>query len=183
LDPNFNEEYQFAEKEVAAPGAVGGAGPALGAGFAGDDEEDGADIECTCCYGDYPFDEMVQCTEGHLFCRDCLRKYAEETVFGKGQTDLHCLDGSGCKALFPHNQLEKSLGTVTYNKIMDRLADIEVRQAGIEGLHQCPFCDYKAEINNPDDKVFKCQVCTDTGFDHALVCLPAHFLITPTPSL
>jgi hypothetical protein len=41
---------------------------------------------------------------------------------------------------------------------MTKLAELLVRKAGIEGLHQCPFCDYMAERENQEDKVFKCQV-------------------------
>ncbi len=136
-------------------------------------EETGQGIECGCCCCEYPFDEMVQCLDGHLFCKNCLKKYVEESVFGQGQIDVHCMDGSGCKSTFPMSQLKRSLPEQMLNKIMKRVQELEVmkvrlrirarldlisNQAGIENLHQCPFCDYKAEIANEDDKVFKCAV-------------------------
>ena len=138
-------------------------------------EETGQGIECGCCCCEYPFDEMVQCLEGHLFWKSCLKKYVEESVFGQGQIDVHCMDGSGCKSTFPMSQLRRSLPEQMLNKIMNRMRDLEILkvracsryfvmvliddfQAGIENLYQCPFCDYQAEITNPDDKVFKCAV-------------------------
>ena len=31
----------------------------------------------------------------HLFCRECLQRYAEQTVFGDGRSNLKCMDSSG----------------------------------------------------------------------------------------
>ena len=46
-------------------------------------------IECNCCYSDVSADEMVQCTTGHLFCCDCLRRMSETQIFGNGNFGLH----------------------------------------------------------------------------------------------
>lgn len=46
-------------------------------------------IECGCCFCEVAFDNMVQCYEGHLFCEDCLKNYANESVFGHGKV---CVD-------------------------------------------------------------------------------------------
>mgnify|MGYP003385666629 CR=1 FL=1 len=35
--------------------------------------EDGSAIECGCCSSDIAIDNAVQCTDGHLFCSDCLQ--------------------------------------------------------------------------------------------------------------
>ena len=52
-------------------------------------ESDDQLIECNCCYGDFQFIRMVQCLDGHLFCRGCIESYTRESVYGQGKV-------SGC---------------------------------------------------------------------------------------
>jgi TRIAD3 protein (E3 ubiquitin-protein ligase RNF216) len=33
----------------------------------------------------------------------------------------------------------------------------EVEAAGIEGLEECPFCEYKCVIENEQEKLFACR--------------------------
>ena len=31
-------------------------------------------IECQCCFDEFPFEQMVQCDQGDLFCYECLTR-------------------------------------------------------------------------------------------------------------
>lgn len=42
-------------------------------------------MECGCCFGEEDVDKMVQCSDGHLFCSDCLQRYAQEAIHGQGK--------------------------------------------------------------------------------------------------
>ncbi|KAI0001329.1 hypothetical protein BJV74DRAFT_819893 [Russula compacta] len=97
------------------------------------DVEEGEEIECGCCFSSYPFRKMAQCTDTHLFCTNCMA--------------------------FPDSELQRVLPEKLfelYGHIRQR-RDIEL--AGLEGLEECPFCDYKVvmDADFQTDKVLRCQ--------------------------
>ena len=101
---------------------------------------------------------MAQCTDTHLFCTSCVTSYASAKL-GEQNSDLRCMDISGCKMTFPDSELRRVLPEKLfelYEHIRQR-RDIEL--AGIEGLEECPFCDYKVvmDVDFQTDKVLRCQ--------------------------
>jgi hypothetical protein len=80
-------------------------------------------LECVCCFGDYPIEEICQCEDGHLFCCSCVRGYVQEEVFGKNSCELHCLSMDGCALGFSDAMLKKALPAkvlVNFNKLVYR---------------------------------------------------------------
>ncbi len=63
----------------------------------------GFDIECGCCFGEYDFGEMIQCPEAHLFCKECARRNAEESI-GNDKPVVRCMDQSS-KLIAPPTQV------------------------------------------------------------------------------
>ncbi|KAG5351495.1 hypothetical protein C0989_006230 [Termitomyces sp. Mn162] len=109
-----------------------------------DEEDDGScedGIECGCCFSTYRFDKMIQCPETHLFCMTCMRSYAS-TLLGTHDPNIKCMDQSGCKALIPPSELKRFLPEklmTLYERVKQRK---EVEAAGLEGLEECPFCEW-----------------------------------------
>ncbi|XP_071128378.1 protein PF3D7_1417600-like [Mytilus edulis] len=118
-------------------------------------EESGQLIECGCCYGEVAFEMMIQCYEGHLFCQECLERYAKESVFGHGKADLLCMT-DGCDASYPMSQLQKALSSNILSKYEDRVQEENINLADLTDLVRCPSCDFAA-LMDPEDKVFKCH--------------------------
>jgi len=136
-------------------------------------EADGTTIECTCCCGDYACMEMVHCIEGHLFCMDCVKRYAEEKVFGNGDlggdgsTELQCMHMDGCKSFFSRDSLQKSLSDKVMAKYDELQASLVLEKAGLMSeLVKCPQCDFQASLPE-SEKILECPQC---GFESCRLC-------------
>ena len=131
----------------------------------------GTMVECQCCYIDVPPNRVVTCegSEQHPFCFTCVRK-AAETQIGLIKYELECFDTSGCASAFSRSQLKHALGDALMEKLEDLQQQDEIRRAGLEGLEDCPFCDFKAvcppveedkefRCCNPDCEIVSCRLC------------------------
>ncbi|PKK50754.1 hypothetical protein CI102_5891, partial [Trichoderma harzianum] len=135
-------------------------------------KEHGLLRECECCFANFPLNRMVSCSgePHHLFCKQCPRKQAEETI-GQSRYQITCLSlGGGCSAPFSLTERAKFLdkGLVTALERIEQ--DAVLRAANIEGLVQCPFCSFAAicvpekenrefPCQNPDCLVVSCRLC------------------------
>ncbi|KAG6853213.1 hypothetical protein C0991_006116 [Blastosporella zonata] len=134
--------------------------------------EDGG-VQCGCCFSFYRFvrpflhiqedreltktvkDKIIQCPETHLFCSTCMITYAS-TLLGSHDPNIKCMDQSGCKAPFPYSQLQRFLTPkllALYDRVKQRK---EVQDAGLEGLEECPFCEWGCVIENGEEKLLRC---------------------------
>ncbi|CAD5123798.1 DgyrCDS12109 [Dimorphilus gyrociliatus] len=121
-------------------------------------EDDSEPVECGCCFSDIAFRDMIQCADGHLFCKDCLRNYAKEAIFGGGgQSILQCMNAE-CDCQFPHQLLQTTLDQKTLEKMDERQFLENITKAKISNLHSCPFCNYKVIVPE-NNKVLECERC------------------------
>ena len=118
--------------------------------------DEGELIECGCCFGEFPFEEIVQCSDGHLFCKECLHGYAKEIIFGSAMASakLSCM-GEDCDQPFPYSQLEKCLTKDEIDKYQSRLQEDCLAKVDIPNFYQCEFCEFGAIIPE-GQKVFAC---------------------------
>lgn len=131
--------------------------------------EDG--LECGCCFVETMLKDLMQCTEGHLFCRECLAKYAREQVFGAGRATLHCMSTEGeCNGKFPDHALRAALPADQLNQLEQRAAMEAARLAAVK-LYCCRKCGIHAE--GTETKRFACPQpgcgavsCTNCNSDY-----------------
>ena len=134
---------------------------------------EGASFECGCCFSSAPFvrshcqehprrkliplqDNMTQCPGGHSFCTECMVAYTSN-LLGEHNTKIACMDQSGCKLLFSDSELKRFL-TPKLLALYERLKQAkEIEMAGLDGLEECPHCDFKAVIDGPSEGLFRCQ--------------------------
>ena len=111
-----------------------------------------------------------------------MLSYAE-TKLGSHDVKISCMDQSGCKELFPESELRRFLPEklmTLHDRVKQRK---EIEQAGLDGLEECPFCDYKVVIDNPDEKLFRCGNVEDCGAVSCRNCKKLVSVIFPTAIL
>lgn len=112
-------------------------------------------VECGCCFALCPFERMVQCTDGHLFCKECVGSYAS-TMLGSLDANLQCMERSGCREVFPESELRRVLSPALFSLYCRVKQDQEVKSAGLDNLQECPRCDFKVVIEDSSQAVFWC---------------------------
>lgn len=133
----------------------------------------GSTAECQACFDDLPMNRQVHChgDEPHFTCLTCIETYIK-TEIGDARCRILCT--AGCGAGFEPAQLN----LVADKKLLQKLAELQqekdIRDAGLEGLEECPFCDYKAimppieedfefRCANPDCEKVSCRRCKSTS--------------------
>jgi E3 ubiquitin-protein ligase RNF216 len=116
----------------------------------------GATTECSACFDDLPINRQIHCDgeTAHFTCYECAENYIKSEV---GESRCRVLCTAGCGAPFPPNQLN----LLSNKELLEKLAELEqekaIRDAGLEDLEECPFCDYKAVLPPiEEDFEFRC---------------------------
>ena len=191
LSENTNVE-SITDATFAAASIIGGKGRGGGGGGgrnsastsstttsnAGTGKRKIAELECQCCFAEYPFENMVSCKGGHLFCNTCLRKHTETRVFGVGNLgvkhnnngtnnnntkstskalEIQCM-ASDCTCGFHEEQLRKTLD----EKVLKKYNELQFAAVleGMTDIGRCPKCHF---IAVPDPQwpatLFHCPEC------------------------
>ncbi|KAL2011185.1 hypothetical protein VTN00DRAFT_3903 [Thermoascus crustaceus] len=133
----------------------------------------GALVECQCCFTDAPANRAIPCdgANAHFFCFSCIKNGAEAQI-GIMKYEMKCFDVSGCSAGFNRSRLSEAVGPSVMAKLESLQQQDEIAKAGIEGLEDCPFCEFKAicppvaedrefRCRNPECERVSCRLCQD----------------------
>ena len=117
----------------------------------------GATSECSACFDDLPMNRQIHCNgpEAHFTCYDCALTYIKSEV-GDSRCRVEC--PAGCGAAFANDQLNQLSDKQLLEKLAQLQQEKDIREAGLDDLEECPFCDYK-EILPPieEDFEFRCK--------------------------
>ncbi|KAF1821620.1 uncharacterized protein K489DRAFT_321846, partial [Dissoconium aciculare CBS 342.82] len=117
----------------------------------------GAIAECQACFDEMPMNRQIHCDGpvAHFTCFSCAETYINAEV---GQSRCRVLCTAGCGAGFAPAQIN----LLADKDLLARLARIQqladIRDAGLDDLEECPFCEYKAimDISKDEDSEFRC---------------------------
>lgn len=112
-------------------------------------------VECECCYGSYPWDEIAVCSadSGHFFCHGCLLRSVQEGLYGQGRNlvpetcSVRCLSAAAdpaCEAFVAPELLKKVLPEEIMRALEEKIVSESLDKCGLQ-LVKCPFCCY-AEV-------------------------------------
>ncbi|KAJ6235757.1 e3 ubiquitin-protein ligase [Anaeramoeba flamelloides] len=113
-------------------------------------------LDCMCCYTKVSIENMVSCKNGHLFCVDCLHNVVKHAI-GQRRREIRCPGVEKCEFGFSLDMIKKAVPEKTWNLFERLVQEAEIREANIENLKKCPFCDFAVIIdNNENQTVFQC---------------------------
>lgn len=132
--------------------------------------EAGTLIECQCCFDDeIPINRAVPCDGEHVhfYCNSCVKNQAASQI-GQMQYKMNCMFSGSlpCTAPLSRSELRQVLDRKTIAKLDEMQQNAEIGEADIEGLEECPFCDFKAVCVPVDiDREFLCgnEDCAKTS--------------------
>ncbi|OHT10082.1 IBR domain containing protein [Tritrichomonas foetus] len=128
-------------------------------------EENGSLMECECCFCDCPIDWMLQCPEGHLFCKKCVERQIE-TAISEGRANVPCLKFGGCESNISMNELERMIPPKTLERLIQTETLNAITLAELENTVKCHKCGFIVlyEGNGPMNcPVCKAQTCPKCG--------------------
>ncbi|KAK9370705.1 hypothetical protein V1509DRAFT_616589 [Lipomyces kononenkoae] len=116
-------------------------------------EMEGQLIECECCFGDYAWEDLACCSEGHFFCRNCLTSSVKEGLYGqgtlRGKSLVRCISASAspeCDAAISISVLRAAIPLQLYSEFeRAQASDFFSKNATMKGYVVCPFCNYAEE--------------------------------------
>ncbi|KAF5313367.1 hypothetical protein D9611_008594 [Ephemerocybe angulata] len=133
----------------------------------------GTDIECQCCFSSHPPSSISRCPKSHAFCHACVEGYAA-TRLGEQQYDIPCMYSGQdkCPTSFSPSTLEMILSRpllILYARLRQQK---ELKEACIDGLEECPFCDYACvmEVTLQEAPTFVCQNVEQCGQVSCRIC-------------
>uniref|UniRef100_A0A914XNE5 RING-type domain-containing protein n=1 Tax=Plectus sambesii TaxID=2011161 RepID=A0A914XNE5_9BILA len=114
-------------------------------------------VECPICLNEECLpEEMFSCSQSeHSFCRDCVRQHSE-TQLGGGSHRVACM-AEGCAADVGLQALQTALAPETFSLLARRQQAASLRQAHIDNLEHCPYCDFSMVIENAAERLFRCR--------------------------
>lgn len=84
-----------------------------------------------------------------------MTSYAS-TLLGAQNPHIICIDQSSCQSPFPLSELTRVLPSSLLSLYHKLKQAKEIEQAGLEGLEECPFCEFKVVMEDEGERLFRC---------------------------
>ncbi len=115
-----------------------------------------------CCFTPLYIGQVTQCSEGCVFCRECLQKYVEMAAIGTVDVNLSCLSmSSHCEGVIPPAIARAATSPETWQHFTSREQAASLSLSSHGHLLVCHHCHYAVFLESPSDHpfAFKCPQC------------------------
>lgn len=117
-------------------------------------------LTCNCCFDDeININNAVVCSKDHVACTDCISR-AVKIAVGENSV-VRCFTGT-CDEVFPDNIISRAFPfdetiKTAYGVILQRHS---MKEASLDNLYACPFCDNEVIIEDQRALNFRCNGCS-----------------------
>ena len=128
-------------------------------------------IKCSCCCEDKIIEEFGQCSDGHLICKVCIRKHAENTIYQQLSCKIKCIDcGEKCFGEFSEETLHAILNERVFSEYKNLKKIDEINQLCVDDINikLCQHCGAGTDIGK--NSVQYLLVCMECFKDTCLKC-------------
>lgn len=123
-------------------------------------------VECLCCFSETPLDNNISCTEGHLFCKTCIKTTITQDIFNPIDCRFNCMHTSKCDGFFRIDDVESCIkNEKLIKKLTLKTLTSELKKAEIEGTVSCRECETifileeSDVLRCPNCKIRTCRLC------------------------
>jgi TRIAD3 protein (E3 ubiquitin-protein ligase RNF216) len=120
-------------------------------------------IECSCCCNDKVIEDFGQCTDGHLICKVCIKKHAENMIYQQLSCKIKCIDcNEKCLGEFSEETLQSILNDRVFSEYKNLKKIEEINQLCVDDINikLCQHCGAGTDIGeNVDHYLLVCMEC------------------------
>lgn len=128
-------------------------------------------LDCSCCCDDKPIEDFGQCTEGHLICKVCIKKHAENTIYQQLSCKIKCIDcNDKCFGEFSEETLEIILNERVFSEYKNLKKMEEINELCVDDINikLCQHCGAGTDIGEDSEQAL--LVCMECFKDTCLKC-------------
>ena len=128
-------------------------------------------VECNCCCEEMLIEEFGQCTDGHLICKICIKKHAENCIYQQLSCKIQCIDCyDKCFGEFSEETLQTILNCRVFSeyKNLKKLSEINELCVDDINIKICQHCGSGTDIGENSEQFL--LVCMECFKDTCLKC-------------
>ena len=120
-------------------------------------------FDCSCCCDEKMIEEFGQCTEGHLICKVCIKKHAENTIYQQLSCKIKCIEcNEKCFGEFSEETLMCVLNDRVFSEYKNLKKLDEIKEISVDDINikLCQHCSSGTDIGeNIEQTLLVCMEC------------------------